>query len=267
MRDLSRKYPVIIEEFVRFIEPSLAAVLNDPHGLSALIWILGEFGDKIEHAPYIIEYLLDCFSNDLQSNSLVYSLLLAACKLFFKTPGEMQNILGRVFEMILKNYHDVDLRDRAYYFYNLMESDIETAKYIICGEPTLIDYFYSDLDDEFIDQIYSQFNTLSVVYRKPEEKFIKTHLDDDGILNKKNEAHDEIYEEEKLNVSEQYIKPAIPQAMNVNLLGNIENVESKKNNNININAYAVNYSKDSFSLSSLLDEEKYQSLWKNIQYV
>ena len=35
-----------------------------------------------------------------------------------------------------------------------------------------------DIDDEYIDQIFSEFNSLSIVYRKPEEKFAKYIPDD-----------------------------------------------------------------------------------------
>jgi AP-4 complex subunit beta-1 len=193
LQSLLRKYPAIIEEFVIYLEPSITAVENDHKGLSALIWILGEFGDKVENAPFIIENLLECFSSDIQSPQIIYAFLLTGCKLFFKSPAEMQMILGKIFEMILKNYHDVDLRDRTYYYYNLMKKDIGLAEYIICGDSSNADYLYKDIDDEYLDQIFSQLNTLSVVYRKPEEKFIKSGNLDDGVLlvkTKKDEEED-----------------------------------------------------------------------------
>jgi len=196
LQSLLRKYPAIIEEFVRYLEPSIPSVENDQRGLSALIWILGEFGDKVENAPYIIENLIDFFSSDIQSSQIIYALLLAGCKLFFKSPGEMQIILGKIFEMILKNYHDVDLRDRTYYYYNLMNKDIGLAEYIICGDYSAVDYLYSDMDDEYLDQIFSQLNTLSVVYRKPEEKFIKSGtLEDGNVFMKKRNNDDNLQED------------------------------------------------------------------------
>ena len=90
----------------------------------------------------------------------------------------MQPILGKIFELILTNYKDVDLRDRVYYYYNLMKKDIKLAEYVICGEQNVVDYYYSEFDDEYIDQIFSEFNSLSIVYRKPEEKFAKYIPDD-----------------------------------------------------------------------------------------
>ena len=80
---------------------------------------------------------------------------------------------SKIFDSILKNYQDVDLRDRVYYYYNLLKKDINQAEYIISGEPTIVDYFTNDTEEEYIDQIYSQFNSLSILYRKPEEKFTK----------------------------------------------------------------------------------------------
>ena len=59
-----------------------------------------------------------------------------------------------------------------------MKKDIKLAEYIICGEQNVVDYYYSEFDDEYIDQIFSEFNSLSIVYRKPEEKFAKYIPDD-----------------------------------------------------------------------------------------
>jgi AP-4 complex subunit beta-1 len=204
LQSLLRKYPAIIEEFLRFLEPSILALNNDQKGLSALIWILGEFGDRLETSPYIIENLLDHFSTIVQSSKIIYALLIASTKLFFKTPGEMQGILGKVYEMILKNYNDVDLRDRTYFYYNLLKKDVEAARFIICGDDNTVDHFYTDLDEEYVDQVYSQFNTLSIIYQKPEEKFIKQEVEEaDVVPHKKKEDYDNIYEDgEQLNVKQ-----------------------------------------------------------------
>lgn len=190
LQNLLRKFPSILEEFSKQLETAIAEINSDPKGLSAAIWILGEFGNKLDNAAYILENLLDQFAGDLQSPKIIYALLLAGAKLFFKSPAEMQRILGRIFEMILKNYHDVDLRDRTYYFYNLMQKDVQLAEYIICGEAATVDFLYNDLDDEFLDQIYSEFNTLSIIYRKPEEKFVKNLEENETFAQKKLEEEE-----------------------------------------------------------------------------
>lgn len=246
IRDLSRKYPAVIEEFVGSIDNSILTVNNDPKGLSALLWILGEFGNKIENAPYIVDYLSKL---EIQSTEFAYSLLLSSCKLFFKSPGEMQPVLGHVFDSILKNYQDVDLRDRTYYYYNLMKKDINLAEYIICGEPTVVDYFYSDFDEEYIDQIYSQFNSLSIVYRKPEEKFTKyTGLEDE----------EERKEEEERTEPPKQADPAqnINQPIEPNMVSlNETNVQPQSNVVINP------VTEESLHTTFTLDETQYQNYW------
>ena len=224
LRDLIRKYPALINEFMHLIESSIQILSNDPRGLSALVFIIGEFGQKIENSPYILEYLSGL---EIHSSEFAYSLLLAGCKLFFKSPGEMQPILGKIFELILKNYKDVDLRDRTYYYYNLMKKDINLAEYIICGQPNVVDYYYSEFDDEYIDQIFQEFNSLSIIYRKPEEKFIKYTPDD---LNEE--------EEDKGDDEDQMEDKPLPNSNNTqnnNMNQNQNNVVVQQIPNINEN--------------------------------
>jgi len=75
-------------------------------------------------------------------------MLLATTKLFFKSPGEMKSIIGKLYEIILKHYHDVDLRDRTYYYYNLIRKNVEHAEYIIQGERVVVDNYYDDFEGE-----------------------------------------------------------------------------------------------------------------------
>jgi AP-4 complex subunit beta-1 len=280
LQNILRKYPDVIQEFIKFLEPSIAVIENDRKGLSALIWILGEFGDKVENAPYIIENLLDNFSNDIQSSEIIYSLLLSGCKLFFKTPGEMQMILGRIFEMILKNYMDVDLRDRTYYYYNLMEKDIELAEQIICGQSgSAVENFYHDLDEENLDQIYSQFNTLSVIYSKAEEKFIKSHTLEDGDVSLKKKNYDNMYDEnEQLNVNGREGSYMLKNSNDMQGQGLIHTQQQQLNKmslidtNDLIGIGSSNNSNKSVSTNFTssnhpnLDEEQYQNMWMNTQH-
>jgi hypothetical protein len=90
-------------------------------------------------------------------------MLLSTTKLFFKSPGEMQPVLGRVYETILKNYHDVDLRERAMYFYTLMQQDISLAEKIICEEKISCDKIYNEMDGDYLVRlIYLGYNLLSI---------------------------------------------------------------------------------------------------------
>ena len=195
---------------------------------------------------------------DIQSTQFAYSILQASCKLFFKNPGEMQPILGKTFEYCLKNYTDVDLRDRVYYYLNLMKKDINLAEYIICGQPTIVDYFYSDFDEEYIEQIYSQFNTLSIVYRKPEEKFTKYTGNDEEEEDKND---DDQIEDKPLPKNDNQNNQPQQQQQTVNLI-DTDLLGGNTNDNIinqNINLGPINT--DSLYEKYSIDEQQYQNLW------
>lgn len=281
LNNLLRKYPAILDEFVNSLESAIAEIQTDPKGLTAIIWILGEFGDKLDNASYLLENLLDQFIGELQPVRIMYALLVAGTKLFFKRPAEMKVILGRIFEMILKNYHDVDLRDRTYYIYNLLQKDVEMAEYIICGNLTSegVDYIYSDLDDEYLEQIYSEFNTLSIVYRKPEEKFVKNLDENESYVNQKKEEEEEMENndnnEENANkeneINNNEINTNYENNNNTNnvQVGNLldfgvdpSDINSNDNNN-NTNDLAK-IDGDSLNANPTLDKETYQVYWKDI---
>jgi len=42
--------------------------------MASIIWILGEFGEKIENSPYIIENIIDKFDS-LQSQTIIYAVI------------------------------------------------------------------------------------------------------------------------------------------------------------------------------------------------
>lgn len=222
---------------------------NSSNGLSSLVWILGEFGENLINSPYIIENLLENFA-DYESNELINSLLLASCKLFFKSPGEMQSILGKVFDFVINNFNDVDLKDRAMYFYNLIKSDIEEAEYIICGERAQIDRFIST-DDELNDVVFSEFNTLSIIYNKPEEKFIKNFIEVDEIINKGEANEEEEYQngrDDNENNKEN---------SNLNQKEDEEEVNDNDQSSVNLQ-----YSKDNLEKFIIINDEEFAELMR-----
>lgn len=87
-------------------------------------------------------------------------MLLATTKLFFKKPAEMKPILSKFYSTVLKKYYDVDLRDRVYFFYNLLKNDVELAEFIINGdgERAIIDKYLDDFEGETL--VYFKHNII-----------------------------------------------------------------------------------------------------------
>lgn len=251
LKDLTRKYPLIFDEFIPLFESSVPTINNDPIGLSSMVYLLGEFGEKIENSPYLLEYLMKI---EVHNSIFAYSLLLAGIKLFFKNPGEMQKILGKIFTMILKNYKDADLRDRTYYYINLLKKDINLAEFIINGGnnnggQNIINSFYNDFDDEYVEQIFNQFNSLSVIYRKPEEKFNKYAPED--ILEEDKDDEDDGQNEE----------PNLEQNNTDNNTNN-NNIDMTNNTPIeNVDVTIPQITEETLINNYQMDENTYQSLW------
>ena len=131
-----------------------------------------------------------------------------------------------------------------------MKKDINLAEYIICGQPNVVDYYYSEFDDDYIDQIFTEFNSLSIIYRKPEEKFIKYTPDD------LNEEEDDKGEDED-QIEDKPLPDANTNTNSQNSgFGSSKNVEVVKIPNISEDTLKPDYS---------IDENTYQVLWGQYQ--
>lgn len=215
LKDFLRKYPERYEDII----PSLTRVLRsieEPEGKAACIWMVGEYGETIEEAPYILEELVDSF-HDESDNLVKMELLTATMKLFFKRPPELKNTLAKLLRLAIntvpsssapilamgssaaaadaapsKTIH-IDVRDRALLYYRLLQFDVHEAARVVNsakaaaavvssgagvdGGRSLL--FAEQVDLELYDKIFREFNSLSVVYNTPQERFVKAPVYDE----------------------------------------------------------------------------------------
>ena len=165
-----RKHPEYISEIIPTID-GLHGLVTKAEAKKALIWMLGEFGEKIPNAPYILEDYASGSPNESGMLEVFYELLTSVSKLFFKRPGECQSILGKLLKQLIQNCDNNDLKSRAVMYYNLLSTNIELAKEIIvCENPPKIDCFLEEQDNEQKDKIYKEFNTFSIIYREPHKR-------------------------------------------------------------------------------------------------
>ncbi len=179
-RDILRKYPERYEDVL----PSLHKVLkdiSDTPGKAAVVWMIGEFGDTIPDAPYILEGLINNWEEE-DSPDVRLELTAAAAKLFFKRPPEMRHALGKVLRYAVEDTNHVEVRDRGLLYYRLLQVDpIEAARVIHSPKP-VVESFFEQEDKDSKDAIFREFNSLSVVYNLPEARFctLKLPTDDEG---------------------------------------------------------------------------------------
>lgn len=170
IRNLLRKFPSKASDVI----PSVHRVLNhmeDIQGRAAIVWMIGEYGQQIDEAPYLLEPLIDNIGTE-ESIDVRLQLLTATAKLFFKRPPEMQKMFGRLLEAALNDAETPLVRDRALLYYRLLMKDVNIANEIINTPEPPVERYFEDAGDELRDILLGEFNTLSVIYSKPAEQFI-----------------------------------------------------------------------------------------------
>ena len=171
MKDLIRKYRQLSIEILIEIENSLE-IASDDEGKAAIIWMIGEFGEEISDAPYIIESIISNM-NPNDNLQITHALLSATVKLFLKRAPEMKEILSTLYTKLIGECDNPDVLDRAGYYYELLKHSPTIANEILNCEKHPISNFFEDNNTEIQDILSQEFNQLSVLYQKPAKSIIK----------------------------------------------------------------------------------------------
>ncbi|MDP2437929.1 MAG: hypothetical protein Q8P67_19480, partial [archaeon] len=145
----------------------LALTVDDETARGSVVWILGEFGEQLPNAPYLLEVLAEEY--DSQKPFVKLQLLTASLKLFFKRPPEVKPWLGALFQSSFNDSLEVNIRDRALLYWRLLSTNVQEAARII-NDPKLpipADGFPENETSELLDYLLEEFNSLSVIYHKP----------------------------------------------------------------------------------------------------
>eukprot|EP00928_Gymnodinium_smaydae_P079144 TRINITY_DN6314_c0_g2_i1.p1 TRINITY_DN6314_c0_g2~~TRINITY_DN6314_c0_g2_i1.p1 ORF type:complete len:874 (-),score=199.29 TRINITY_DN6314_c0_g2_i1:189-2534(-) len=170
MKDLVRKYPDQFQRASGAVERCIR-IVTEPEGKCAVLWILGEYGNEIEDAPYLLEPMIDGFLEET-SGPVRLEMLTAAVKLFFGRPPEVQAMLGRLLEKAIEESSHPDVRDRAILYYRLLQISPAEAERVICCPKQVVQDFQEEIDHDAKERIFEEFNTLGTVYKQPASKFV-----------------------------------------------------------------------------------------------
>jgi AP-1 complex subunit beta-1 len=89
-KDIFRKFPNKYESLIKDLCSKLEDY-NEPESKASIIWIIGEYAEKINEAEKLIDRFADTFIEDPDRVKL--SLLTAAVKLYLKKPDEGEDII------------------------------------------------------------------------------------------------------------------------------------------------------------------------------
>ncbi|EDQ89747.1 uncharacterized protein MONBRDRAFT_16817 [Monosiga brevicollis MX1] len=203
MRDYLRHSPSdavdLLPQLFELISPDLFDDESDAR--AAFAWLLGEFGELIEDAPYLLEAMVDDVEAE-ETAAVRLQLLNSTLKLFFKRPPECQKMLGRLLETLTSDEIQQDVHDRALLYYRLLRSNPDEARRVINATlPPILDHDRSAMTDMEL----REFNTLSVIYGQPSINFTVQQppyctfgtIDPTAALKQAQQANDEDEDEEE----------------------------------------------------------------------
>ncbi|XAR70888.1 hypothetical protein NMG60_11027926 [Bertholletia excelsa] len=169
VKDLLRKYPQWSHDCIAVVGNISSRSVQEPKAKAALIWMLGEYAKDMQDAPYVLESLVDSWDEE-HSSEVRLHLLTAIMKCFLRRPPETQKALGAALAASLADFHQ-DVHDRALFYYRLLQYNVSVAERVIHPPKQAVSVFADSQGSEIKDQIFDEFNSLSVVYQKPSYMF------------------------------------------------------------------------------------------------
>ncbi|KAI3825505.1 hypothetical protein L1987_06995 [Smallanthus sonchifolius] len=165
VKDLLRKYPQWSHDCIAVIGNISSNNVQEPKAKAALIWMLGEYAQDMQDAPYALEGLIDDWEDETSPEVRLH-LLTAVMKCFFRRPPETQKALGSALAAGLADMHQ-DVHDRALFYYRLLQHNISVANSVVNPTKQAVSVFADTQSSEIKDRIFDEFNSLSVLYQKP----------------------------------------------------------------------------------------------------
>ncbi|KAH9132233.1 hypothetical protein LEN26_007484 [Aphanomyces euteiches] len=195
IKDIFRKYPNQYESIIATLCENLDT-LDEPEAKASMIWIIGEYAERIDNADELLQSFLDSFEDETAQVQL--QLLTATVKLFLKRPNETQAMVQAVLKKATEESDNPDLRDRGYVYWRLLSANPEAAKAVVLAEKPVINDDTFTLEPALLDELIGKISTLASVYHKlPSAFVVRTNIAD---IQKQNEEErdtegDERYEE------------------------------------------------------------------------
>ncbi|EMC95935.1 hypothetical protein BAUCODRAFT_70805 [Baudoinia panamericana UAMH 10762] len=169
IKDIFRRYPGY-----EGIIPTLCQCIDDldePNARGSLIWIVGEYAEKISNAGEILAGFVEGFNEEFTQQTQL-QILTAVVKLFLKQPDQSQGLVQKVLQAATAENDNPDIRDRAYVYWRLLSSDPQIAKNIVLSARPQITSTIPVLPGPLLDALLPNLSTLASVYQKPPQTFL-----------------------------------------------------------------------------------------------
>lgn len=170
IKDIFRKYPNKYESIISTLCENLDT-LDEPEARASMIWIIGEYAERIDNADELLESFLEGFHDE--NTQVQLQLLTAIVKLFLKRPTETQELVQQVLSLATQDSDNPDLRDRGFIYWRLLSTDPAAAKEVVLAEKPLISEETDLLEPTLLDELICHIGSLASVYHKPPSSFVE----------------------------------------------------------------------------------------------
>lgn len=170
IKDIFRKYPNKYESMISTLCENLDT-LDEPEARASMIWIVGEYAERIDNADELLESFLEGFHDENPQVQL--QLLTAIVKLFLKKPTITQELVQQVLTLATQDSDNPDLRDRGFIYWRLLSTDPAAAKEVVLAEKPLISEETDLLEPALLNQLICHVGSLASIYHKPPSAFVE----------------------------------------------------------------------------------------------
>lgn len=169
IKDIFRKYPNRYESIIATLCENLED-LDEPEAKASMVWIIGEYAERIDNADELLESFLESFQDETALVQL--QLLTATVKLFLKQPDNTQDMVQKVLNLATEHSDNPDLRDRGYVYWRLLSSDPEAARAVVLSQKPEIGDDTHTIEPNLLEELIGQIASLASIYHKPPEAFV-----------------------------------------------------------------------------------------------
>ncbi|KDR81568.1 hypothetical protein GALMADRAFT_239593 [Galerina marginata CBS 339.88] len=171
-KDIFRRYPGKYEGIIPTLCENLDS-LDEPESKAAMIWIIGQFANRIDNAEELLDDLLYTFLDE--SVEVQLALLTAAVKVFiYKSSSEKaKELVHKILKWATEEVDNPDLRDRGFMYWRMLAINPAAAGEIVLAEKPAITTDSDRMDRGALDQLLLHTGTLGSIYHKNPETFIR----------------------------------------------------------------------------------------------
>jgi len=184
IKDIFRRYPGQYEGIIPKLCEHMDA-LDESESKAAIVWILGQFANRIDNADELLDDLCYTFLEENVEVSFFFheglpsdareqvqlALLTATVKLFIYKPtsDRAKELVHKVLKWATEEVDNPDLRDRGFVYWRMLAINPSAAKDIVLAEKPPITTDSDRMDRGALDQLLLHTGSLGSIYHKNPE--------------------------------------------------------------------------------------------------